>query len=224
MTSQAEPSGPSPASRSRRRRVGWTIRITPTGILVLLLINLLILGGWAYGISQVMTRPGFLGGLFPNLQPDTPTEAIPTSVPATLTPTIQPTPSLTVQPTDTPTLDPVTPSPQPISTLTLNQGLILLALDEGGNTHLFAYQPAELGAGQPMPLTRLTYGPWDDVNPAISPDGQIIAFASNRTGYWDIYLMDLGSGGITRLTDTLEFDGAPAWSPDSQWLVYELAR
>src|SRR4030042_4986983 len=33
--------------------------------------------------------------------------------------------------------------------------------------------------------------------------------------------MDLASSGITRVTDTLEFDGAPAWSPDSQWLVYE---
>src|SRR4030066_744316 len=106
MTNKFEPSSAPQASRSRRRRVGWTIRITPTGILILLLINLLILGGWAYGISQVMTRPGFLGGLFPNLQPDTPTEAIPTSVPATLTPTIQPTASLPVQPTDNPTLAP----------------------------------------------------------------------------------------------------------------------
>ncbi len=96
-----------------------------------------------------------------------------------------------------------------------------MALDEGGNTHLFAYQPQESGAGQPLPLTRLTYGPWDDIDPAISPDGQTVAFASNRGGYWDIYLLNLSSGGITRLTDTLTYDASPAWSPDNKWLVYE---
>jgi TolB protein len=99
--------------------------------------------------------------------------------------------------------------------------LIILALDEGGNTHLFAYQPEEAGAGQPLPLTRLTYGPWDDINPAISPDGQSVAFASNRTGYWDIYQLNLSSGGVTRLTDSPEYKAAPAWSPDNKWLVYE---
>jgi TolB protein len=96
-----------------------------------------------------------------------------------------------------------------------------MALDEGGNTHLFAYQPLESGAGQPLPFTRLTYGPWDDIDPAISPDGQTVAFASNRSGYWDIYLLNLSSGGITRLTDTLTYDASPAWSPDNKWLVYE---
>ncbi len=116
---------------------------------------------------------------------------------------------------------PPTASPQPIGTLTLNLGLIVLALDEGGNTHLFAYQPEEAGAGQPVPLTRITYGPWDDINPAISPDGQSVAFASNRSGYWDIYQLNLSGGGVTRLTDSLEYKAAPAWSPDNKWLVYE---
>jgi TolB protein len=99
--------------------------------------------------------------------------------------------------------------------------LIILAMDEGGNTHLFAYQPEDAGPEQPLPLTRLTYGPWDDINPSLSPDGLRVAFASNRNGYWDIYLLDLNSGSVTRLTDTLEYEAAPAWSPDNQWLAYE---
>jgi len=201
--------------------VGWTVRITPTGILVLLLINLLVLGGWAYGISQVMAGSSVLGNLFPGLLPETPTQAAPTHVTVTLTPTTRPSASPTTQPAETTLPSTTTPSPQPIGTLTLNQGLIIMALDEGGNSHLFAYQPGETGAGQPVPLTRITHGPWDDIHPAISPDGQTIAFTSNRSGYWDIYLMDIASGGITRLMDTLEYEGAPAWSPDNQWLVYE---
>jgi TolB protein len=99
--------------------------------------------------------------------------------------------------------------------------LIILALDEGGNTHLFAYQPEDDGMGEPLPLTRLTYGPWDDITPAISPDGQKVAFSSNRNGYWDIYLLELKTGDITRMTETLRYEAAPSWSPDNQWLVYE---
>jgi TolB protein len=190
--------------------------------LLLAVINLVILGGLAFGISWIMQLPN-LPWQTNNFIP-TDTSIVDTPIPSisiTVTPTSQPTDSPTPQPIDTSTPEPATASPQPISTLTLNQGLIILALDEGGNTHLFAYQPEESGAGQPLPITRLTYGPWDDINPAISPDGQTVAFASNRSGYWDIYMLDLGSGGITRLTDTLAYEASPAWSPDNKWVVYE---
>jgi TolB protein len=219
MAVQSEPNGSSRSSRSHRR-VGWTIRITPSGILFLTLINLVVVGGLALVISRYF-RPSNL------LQPQN--SAIPTD--ALLTQTITPSPSSTITATDQPTItstphstftiEPAASSPQPIGTLTLNQGLIVLALDDGANIHLFAYQPEETGSGQPLPLTRLTYGPWDDIEPSISTDGKTIAFASNRSGYWDIYLLDLGSGGITRLTDSLSYEGAPAWSPDNKWLVYE---
>jgi TolB protein len=222
MASQLGSNGSSRPSRTRRRRVGWTIRVTPSGVLLLVAINLVILGGWAFGISRIIQRAN-LPGQTNNFIP-TDTTFVKTTTPiisTTATSTNQPTDSPTPQPTLTSTPEPAKVSPQPISTLTLEQGLIILALDEGGNTHLFAYQPEEGGAEQPLPLTRLTFGPWDDINPAISPDGQTVAFASNRNGYWDIYLLDLGSGGITRLTDTLAYEASPAWSPDNKWLVYE---
>jgi TolB protein len=222
ITSQSEPSDAPRSPRSRNRRVGWTIRITPSGILLLAVINLVILGGLAFGITRILQIPNLPWGINHGIPTDTP--SVKTSTPdisPTLTHTIQPMASATIQPSETPSAEAATASPQPISTLTLNQGFIILALDEGGNTHLFAYQPQETGAGQPLPLTRLTFGPWDDINPAISPDGQTVAFASNRSGYWDIYLLNLSSGGITRLTDTLAYDASPAWSPDSKWLVYE---
>jgi len=219
MTGQTDPNGSSRSSRSHRR-VGWTIRITPSGILFLTLINLVVVGGLALAISRYFRS----SNLFQPQNSAIPTEVLITqtstaSPSSTITATDQPTLTSTSQPTFT--AKPATSSPQPISTLTLNQGLIVLALDEGANIHLFAYQPEETGAGQPLPLTRLTYGPWDDIEPAISPDGKTVAFASNRSGYWDIYQLDLGSGGITRLTDSLSYEGAPAWSPDNKWLVYE---
>ncbi|NJD60165.1 MAG: hypothetical protein FIA98_12290, partial [Anaerolineae bacterium] len=222
MTSQTEIPIPSRSPRSRRRGVGWTIRITPTGILFLVLFNLFVLIGLVYLTTRLLQEPGFSWLASLGFASETPT-AVPTGteLPATITPTRLPSDTPTLEPSVTSTPEPATATPQPISTLTLNQGVIVLALDEGGNTHLFVYQPQESGAGQPLPLTRLTSGPWDDITPAISPDGQTVAFASSRSGYWDIYLLSLNSGNITRLTDTLAYDAAPAWSPDNQWVVYE---
>jgi len=86
---------------------------------------------------------------------------------------------------------------------------------EGNTYHLIAYHP------QLLPFTRLTSGLWNDITPAASPDGQRIAFSSNRSGYWDLYLLDLISGEVTQLTHTPEYDAWPSWSPDGQWLAYE---
>jgi TolB protein len=43
----------------------------------------------------------------------------------------------------------------------------------------------------------------------------------DRSGYWDLYVMDLASGEITQVTDSPHYDSAPSWSPDGQWLAFE---
>ena len=96
--------------------------------------------------------------------------------------------------------------------------IVLLSIEEDGYAHLFATIPNK------MPLTRLTNGDWDDITPAPSPNGEKIAFASNRLGYWDLYLMDLASGELTRLTDTPDYEAAPSWSPDGTFMAYEAYR
>lgn len=88
-------------------------------------------------------------------------------------------------------------------------------MDEGGYAHLFAYDPAS------AQLTRLTYGTWSDITPALGSDGRSLAFASNRGGYWDLYRMDLSTGQVTQITDTPAYDASPSWSPDMAWIVYE---
>ena len=40
-------------------------------------------------------------------------------------------------------------------------------------------------------VTRLTAGPKGDRGPALSPDGSKLAFQSNRTGNYEIYVMTL---------------------------------
>ncbi len=69
--------------------------------------------------------------------------------------------------------------------------------------------------------TRLTNDPTGNYRPAVSPDGQRIAFASERDGNWDIYVLDRSSGAETRLTDDPDPDMAPSWSPDGARIAYQ---
>ena len=93
--------------------------------------------------------------------------------------------------------------------------LVFLSIEENGYAHLFVCQP------QDLPLTRITTSEWNDITPALSPDRTQLAFASDRKGSWDLYVMDLKTGNVTQITDSPEYDSAPSWSPDGQWLVFE---
>lgn len=57
--------------------------------------------------------------------------------------------------------------------------------------------------------------------PAMSPDGRRIAFFAEVDGDHDIYLMDLRSGEIERLTTNDRWDATPVWTPDGKRLVYQ---
>jgi len=55
---------------------------------------------------------------------------------------------------------------------------------------------------------------------AISPDGQLVAFASDMGGDFDIYVRD-EIGTLTNLTQTpAAHEGMPSWSPDGASIVY----
>lgn len=196
---------PPPRPR-RRRRSGWSLRLTPGGVILLMTVNIVVLAVLSWPLVQARV---FL-----------PATSLPSATrqPVSATPTQQPTsiPTPTLQP---PSPTPLPPPPFPASSESgggLSEGgMVVLSLDEGAHAHLFAYYPGK------MPLTRLSSGVWDDITPALSPDGKRVAFASNRNGYWDLYLLDLASAQISRLTDSPDYDGAPCWSPDGVWIVHE---
>ncbi|MBI5092099.1 MAG: PD40 domain-containing protein [Candidatus Hydrogenedentes bacterium] len=73
---------------------------------------------------------------------------------------------------------------------------------------------------------QLTDGNRRDTDPAVSPDGSRLAFASNRTGTFNIFTLDLNkrASGVSQLTQGNKDDRYPFWSPDSKKLVFTSKR
>jgi len=59
---------------------------------------------------------------------------------------------------------------------------------------------------------------------AWSPDGQSIAFSSERDGNAEIYLVRLGDASLANLTNDPGDDVFPSWSPDGKKIVFTSAR
>lgn len=131
----------------------------------------------------------------PGLVPNQIADLIPWIKPAVInTPTSQPTATLTSEPTFTATLEP-TPTLLPTQTLT----------------------PTAL------PVEELSPQPGENVVPSATPMGGgfgQIAFASQRTGIPQIYLIETDGSGLEQITNFPEGACQPAWSPDGTKLIF----
>ena len=69
-------------------------------------------------------------------------------------------------------------------------------------------------------VRNLTNNAAADVEASWSPDGQSIAFRSDRDGNWEIYVMDADGSNQLNLTNDPSGDFSPSWSPDSGRIVF----
>lgn len=95
----------------------------------------------------------------------------------------------------------------------------------GGATFEIYVMDAEVCLGGRMLCRprRLTTNSADDRMPTWSPDGQQIAFLSNRTGGWEIYTYEVNceTCQMRRLTDmNVAGNTTLRWSPDGRWLAF----
>lgn len=63
-----------------------------------------------------------------------------------------------------------------------------------------------------------------DTAPAPSPDGERVAFMSQRDGNWEIYVINTDGSNLQRLTNDPGQDGLPAWSPDGEAIAFVSSR
>lgn len=179
-----------PAPPSLRRTLGYWLRLIAAGVLLGIVLLYIFANGWLDA-----------GGA-----PQTGLAAALTSTPTQSSTEPTPLPTYTPQPT-------LPPAPLVVGAGRSLDGLRVLSLSEYGYARLFSHQLI----GQT--LTRLTYGQWDDVSPAFSSQTGLLAFASNRSGNWDLYLLELATGITSQLTNDSAYDGTPTWS-DNGWLAY----
>ncbi len=91
-----------------------------------------------------------------------------------------------------------------------------------GITHEIYVMDADGGNQQ-----RLIENRQNDWSPVWSPDGERIAFASDRRGdfeNFDIYVMDADGGNPRNLTNNHRDDWSPVWSPDGERIAFSSNR
>ena len=91
--------------------------------------------------------------------------------------------------------------------------LVVFSSNRSGNYEIYALDQS---SGQ---TTQVTNSPANDVDPALSPDGNWIVFASDRSGHYDLYLMHVGGSGLRQLTATPGDERQPRWL-DAVRVVY----
>lgn len=80
--------------------------------------------------------------------------------------------------------------------------------------------------------TQLTNDSATDLAPSWSPDGERIAFVSNRGGTYEVYVMSSNGSGQIRLTSGCDCNGSdrngtpvtPSWSPDGERIAFDSFR
>jgi Tol biopolymer transport system component len=94
--------------------------------------------------------------------------------------------------------------------------LVAIQSYSGGTFHIWTMKPDGTG------LRQITSGHGDDREPAFSPDGTEIAFASDRAfnGSYDIWSVELATGKLKQWTSSPEDEYEPSWSPDGRELAY----
>jgi Tol biopolymer transport system component len=94
-------------------------------------------------------------------------------------------------------------------------GDLFLSSNRAGNYGIY-----QMRAPGPAVLLPVLVDSASNIQAALAPDRTRAAFSSNRSGSFDIYLMDPDGQNLQRLTSSPGNEGEPAWTPDGSRIVY----
>jgi DNA-binding winged helix-turn-helix (wHTH) protein len=101
---------------------------------------------------------------------------------------------------------------------------ILIAIGALAAAWLYAIRRPVIPPPQPRPV-QITTSPGLDLNGSFSPDGSSLAYSSNRSGHFEIYLHPLDARGRElQVTADGNENVDPAWSPDGSAIAFHSAR
>ncbi|OJX41260.1 MAG: hypothetical protein BGO78_00480 [Chloroflexi bacterium 44-23] len=158
-------------------------------------------------IFAVLNSEGFINKRPVSLQASdfpTATKAMPA-----ITPTVTLSPSTGID-----TLQPINKSNPKVDYQ--EENLFFLSLNTNGKYQIYAFSPGNLA------FIKLFPNDFEEIHPAINSDNSKIAYSARKNGYWDLYIYDFVTNQEIRVTDSPEYEGHPSWSPDGQFLAYEI--
>jgi Tol biopolymer transport system component len=98
----------------------------------------------------------------------------------------------------------------------LTGNLLVFVSNRSGNDDIWRL---DLTTKELVNLTGSSQGA--DVDPAPSPDGKRLAYASAHDGRFDIFVLTLATGDVLQLTKAGESNFNPSWSPDGQRIAFD---
>lgn len=223
----------------------WLVRVVLGLFLIAVMASFVLLGALIWGSRPSTTLAGptqtipVVPWAFPLTQIPVITPTLPpplitataTSVPATATDTATIPPGATTLPTASSTLivtlipatpTEIPPSVTPAVTVPVfpiqNLGRLAIESNLEGRVQIYSYDTRTLQ----FTLLHAQAGP--GIQPAWSPDGRRLAFATDREGQYEVYVLNLDNGVVFNLTNHPANDFEPAWSPDGQKIVFTSNR
>ncbi|HXQ28521.1 MAG TPA: protein kinase [Gemmatimonadales bacterium] len=122
----------------------------------------------------------------------------------------------------TPTSTPLLPSQRPRPTTWLAVAGVAAAIVFAGILIIRPRAPVLLQLGR---RTQATLDPGLDIDPALSPDGKLVAYATNAVGDMKLMVRQVGGGSPVRVApDLAGAQRLPFWTPDGRAVLFLSAR
>lgn len=98
------------------------------------------------------------------------------------------------------------------------RSIVAWSFDPQNSTYNIKLFTLENGSGKTLVSSRQMLD-----RPTFHPDGSMIAYGAQTRGNWDIWLLTLPSGDVTRLTSKPLMETNPHWTDDGKVLSYKVA-